>query len=190
MSLLCVGTIGKLYIRSEKEAVRNAKGDLIHASQRRLQVQFVKGGLLPEYARKKALDNLSFPGLPESTDPLTALTWADTGLLAREQGWTEEEQKFVEDFLIANDGSQGYVIVDIPQVVPPFPNWVKQTTVHGQRKIEHVVADAVRFVDEMGLNVDQVVAFEQQANRRESQPIIDALTNVAPDKEPEELIAA
>lgn len=187
--MLVVGTIGKLYIRSEREAIRDPKGNLVHPAQRRLEVKFVSGGSPPEYARQKALAHLSFPGLPEHADPLSQLTWLDTVAAAREYGWNDEEQAAVENFLRENDGSQGYIIVDIPKVEAPFPNWVKQTSVHGQRKIEHVVADAVKFVEDMGLDVGQVIAFEQQQNRRESQPIIDALTPAA-EEFVEEVIAA
>ena len=188
LALICVGQIGKLYVRKAQEAIRNPQGGLVHEGQRRLEVKFVRAGRLPEHARAKAMEKLSFTGLPESADPLSSLTWLDTAVAAVEHGWTEEEQQYVEDFLRSHDGN-GFIIVDMPKVGPPVPNWVKLTTTQGQRKIEHVVQAALDLVNTAGLDVGAVIAFEQQEQRKESQAIIEALSPVT-EEEPEPLMAA
>ena len=187
LALICVGQIGKLYVRKAQEAIRNPQGGLVHEGQRRLEVKFVRAGRLPEHARAKAMEKLSFTGLPENADPLSSLTWLDTAVAADENGWTEEEQQYVEDFLRSHDGN-GFIIVDMPKVGPPVPNWVKLTTTQGQRKIEHVVQAALDLVNTAGLDVGAVIAFEQQEQRKESQAIIEALSPVT-EEEPEPLMA-
>ena len=186
--MYCVGRIGTLNIRSAVEEIRDGKGNLVRVSQPPLRVKFQYGGVIPDYAKKKALDSLDFTGLPEHADPLKSVTWFDSRIAAQEGKWDDDDLKLVESVLRQRDGN-GFVIVEQPRVEPPFPNWVKQTTMHGQRKIEHVVQAAVKFVDEMGLNADAVILFEQQANRPESAAIIEALSTVT-EPEPEELVAA
>jgi hypothetical protein len=186
--LYCVGRIGTLHIRSAIEEIRDGKGKLVREAQPAVRVVFQYGGIIPDHAKEKALEKLDFVGLPEDADPLRSVTWFDSKIAASENKWDDDDLAMVEQVLRERDGN-GFVIVEQPTVEAPFPNWVKQTTVHGQRRLEHVVANALRFVEEMGLNPDSVIAFERAAGRPESEAIIGALQPVV-ERDQAEIVVA
>lgn len=191
MALLCVGRIGKLYIRSEKEPIRNPSGDLVHPGERRLEVEFVRGGTLPEYARKKALEKLDITGLPENADPMSALTWLDTAVAAHNYKWTPEEQAAVEAVLRERDGN-GFIVVDVPKVQAPYANYRKHRNVQGRRTIEHAIADIQAVFEQAGFDVGQAVEFEKQNPDKDTETVVAALLALQPveEPEPEPLMAA
>jgi molybdopterin-guanine dinucleotide biosynthesis protein len=145
-----------------------------------------------EWERKAAIEQWGgkLRGLTDGEDPITRLSSYDTEVAAREHGWTPAQKEKFEQVLRESPAcGQDYIIVEALKIDPPAPNWVKNTSVHGQRKLEHVVERAVRDVQEQGYDVGAVVAFERQERRRESDAIIAALQNLSPAVE-EELISA
>ena len=147
--------------------------------------EFEHGGLTEaerEYARTK----FTWKGLPTAQDgsPLDPVRdlhrvgvfdtdWAPAHLRDR-----------VAEELLRRQG-QDFVLIELPRVEAPVANWVKLTSAQGQRTVEKCAEKAVALVDELGLDVAEVVAFERQEQRRESAAIVAALETVAVADAPE-----
>lgn len=183
-----------MFIRSAVEEIRDGKGKLVREAQPALRVEFQSGGVIPDYAKQKALAHLDFPGIPENADPLKFVTWFHSQLAAEENGWDAEDLAEVERVLRERDGN-GFIVVEQPLVEAPYANYVKHRKVQGRRTIEHAIADIVGVHDAAGFNVDQAVLFEQQNADKDSPAVIAALQGMlasepSPDEEPEPLVAA
>lgn len=98
-------------------------------------------------------------------------------------------RKRVEEELLARQG-QDFVLVEVPQVGPPVANWVKLTSVQGQRTVDKCAEKALALIEELGLDVDRVVAFERQQNRKESAAIIEAIEGASVSEPDAELVSA
>jgi hypothetical protein len=172
--------------RRHKKLFSPKTGELI-GQQRRVFAEFRKGGV-PAWALPRALEVFKMNGKPPEIPAQMWLCVYDSAEDQRSRGWTAEERELIEETLLA----QGDVfLIELPRIEAPTPAYVKQTSLHGQRKIEQVVARAVEIVTENEYDPAAVIAFERQENRKESEAIIAALEALAPvEDEAEPLIAA
>lgn len=172
-------------VRRQKKIFSPKTGEQID-TQRRVFAEFRKGGV-PSWALPLAEQVFKANGKPPEIPLQMWLSVYDSGEDQRTRGWTDEERQLIEEKLLAE---HDIVLIELPKVAPPTPNYVKLTTRHGQRKIEQCVEKAVEIVTENGFDPTVVVAFERQENRPESTAIIGALEALTVEDEPEPLIAA
>jgi len=151
---------------------------------RRLSAEFERG--IPAWALPTALEK--FPKAPEMKPdgmPLERwLCWYDSRFDQALKNLTDEEREIIERKL---NGRPGIVMVEEPKVPAPWPAYDKIKE-HGQKRIEHVVAEIVDTVDKLELNPEGVIAYERQ-NRNRAE-VIAALEALMEKDEDEPLIEA
>lgn len=112
---------------------------------------------------------------------------ADDGL-DTSPGWLKRE---VEDFLDSyNAHGRDYIKVVLPKAERPWPTYDK-VTAQGRRTIEMVAQHVLATVREIGVDPEQVIAYERDFPRKESEAVIDAMQSLLSEVEPEdELVVA
>lgn len=172
-------------VRNQKQEYSLKTGEKL-GTVRRVFAEFRKGGI-PTWALPYALEVFSMNGKPPEISPQLWLSVYDSAEDQKTRGWTDEERALIEKNLL---GQGDVFLIEIPKVSAPTPNYVKLTSLHGAKKIEHVVEKALEIVAEGGFDPAGVVAFERQENRKESSAIIDALEALSAPEPEEELVAA
>lgn len=185
--MLCISKYSKyrLVLRPGGHITYNAQGYPIHTTKN-LEAEFRPGGGIPPWAQKQALEKLApFRGLPMGLEPLETIGWFDSDLYASEQNLDADDKAVVEQRLRDLDGD-GFFIAE--KELAPLPgnlaNYVKLTTVVGRRTQEHVTEKVREFVDDLGMSADEIVNYETDHPRPESEFIIAAVT-MPPVEEPE-----
>lgn len=155
--------------------------------QREVYAEFKKGGI-PPWALEKAEKLFPMSGKSDEVPARQFLSHYDSEDDQKLKGWTDEERALIEAKLATK---RGILVFEPEKVGAPVPTWVKLTTAQGQRTVQKCAEKAVELVGELGLDVAQVVAFERQEGRKESEAIIAALEALsAGEVEAEPLIAA
>lgn len=186
MLFLASGQI-KLYPIPEVEEVRDTMNRLVREGRPLLISQFIQGGTVPDWAKKQALERLSFGGQPDDLDPLTQIAWYDTDYEANMHGWDAETKKQVEDHLF-NAQDQTFFFCEKPKAVAPWPNYPK-LVVQGQRTIDKIVATILAKIEEDGYEPSVVAEYERDhLNRLPVIEALEALGKVA--EEPTEVVVA
>lgn len=172
-------------VKSQKVIFSQKTGEKT-GTDRRIYAEFRKGGL-PEWAVPIAEATFAMPG--KSPEILTAafLSSYDSDEDARVRGWTPEEKALIEAKL---DKKPGVLRLERPRVTAPLPNWIKLTTIQGQRNEAKCVEKALALIEETGLEHEHVRAFEVQEGRKESAAILAALEALKQEVESETLIEA
>ncbi len=195
--MLCLSESSRFKINhpdKERPIFSQASGERI-GTRRGLCAEFQPGSGLPLHAQQEALRRFEFKGLPMGLDPMERVGWWDSEVAARENGWTDEEQQRMEEFMRANDG-QGFIIYERPLAALPggLKNYPKLTTIVGRRDEAQVLAKVRELVDEFGMDPDEIVAWELDHPRRESEAIIAEVNRLREEKEgvaePETVVAA
>lgn len=154
--------------------------------------EFLHGGLT-DADREVARRSFVWKGLPTAQDgsPLDPITDLGRVSVFDTEDVPEELRGQVEEFLLNHHTrGQDYVLVERVLVEAPVANWVKLTSVQGQRTVEKCAEKAVALVEELGLDVEQVLAFERQEGRKESAAIIAALEGAPAEQDAVELVSA
>lgn len=172
-------------VRPQKDEFSQSSGEKI-GMRRRVFAEFTRGSI-PTWALEVATRSFTMSARPDDITPTQWLSAYDSDADQRERGWTDEERQLIEKRLLS---MPDVVLAELPRVVAPTPNYVKQTSPHGQRKLEQCVRRAVEYVTDEGFDADMLIAFERQENRMASQEIIAALQALTLQEEPEPLIAA
>jgi hypothetical protein len=170
--------------RNERKNYSVKTGELIGRT-RRLSAVFERG--IPGWAIPLALELFPLaPSMKPDGMPLERwLCWYDSRYDQRMRGWTDEERLLIEERLAARPGIR---VVEPVKLAAPWPAYDK-LVVHGQRKIEHVVAKIVETVQELEIDPGLVIAYEkQELNRPEVVAAVAAIG--APEPDEEELVAA
>lgn len=186
MLFLASGPI-KVYAIPEVEEIRDSSNMLVREAKPLYVAQFVQGGSVPDWAKKTALERLSFGALPDDLDPLTQIGWYDTDYEASINGWSAEIKRQVEEKLVAHQ-DQTYFLCEKPKAAPPWPNYPK-LVVQGQRTIDKIVATILAKIEEDGYEPSVVVEYERDhLNRLPVIEAVEALGKVA--EEPAEVVVA
>lgn len=186
MLFLASGPI-KIYAVPEVEEIRDTSNVIVREGKPLIIAQFQQGGAVQEWAKKMALERLSFGGLPDDYDPMHQIGWYDTDYEASINGWDAVTKKQVEDKLLAHQ-DQTYFLAERPKATPPWPNYPK-IVAKGARTIDKVVATILEKIEEDGYTADVVADYERDhLNRPEVLTALEALAT--PVVEPAETVIA
>lgn len=158
--------------------------------RRELNVEFLSGGAVPDYAREAVAKLPQFTkGIAADLDPYTRVLWHDTEIGQQQQGWTDEQRAHVEATMLAAVGTD-FVLADQPRVATPWPAYPKLVA-QGRRTIDMVAEKIVETINEMEIDPYAVLAYERENLNRK--PVIAAVEALLPSTEPEsveEIVAA
>lgn len=177
----------KVYVIPEVEEIRDTSNRMVREGSPLYIAQFQQGGAVPEWAKKMAMERLSFGGLPDGYDPMHQIGWYDTDYEASINSWPAGIKEQVEAKLSAHQ-DQTYFLAERPKATPPWPNYPK-LVVKGARTIAKVVAAILARVEEDGYDPQVVADYERDhENRTEVLAALDGLAAGA--AEPEETVIA
>lgn len=169
-------------VSNDIPAIFDTKGGMVTPSRRRVFAKFTRG-TAPQWARKTALELFEFRKMPErgvSVDKWIA--FYDSVEDAARNGWTDEERELIEQKLQTHHSC---VEVEAPKIPAPYPHYDRQRKRHGQRKIEHVIAEIVETVKTTGIDPEAVIAYESE-NENDAQVIAAVAELLEPVKEHED----
>jgi hypothetical protein len=164
-------------VRRQKEKFAADTGKKI-GMQRRVFAEFRRGGV-PDWALPLAEQTFTMNGKSPEIPARMWLCTYDSELDQASRNWTDEERKLIEDNLREQNG---VVEISPPQVPAPWPAYDK-LVVHGQRKIEHVIAKIKEKIEEDEYDPQRVLAYERQELRRPE--VVAALEALIRENEPE-----
>ena len=194
--MLCISKHSRyrLPLRGGGRPQYNLQGHIIH-QDRPLEAEFKPGGGLEPWAQDMALSRFApWKGLPQGLEPLETIGWFDSDLFAQELSLSPEEKQAVENRLRELEQQYGgeFFIAEKPLAKVPggLENYPKITTVVGRRTQEHVVDKLRELVDDLGLSPEEIVAYETDHPRPESEFIIRAVTPPVVEEAVEERVLA
>lgn len=149
-------------------------------------------GLSP-WEIEEGMARFDIRGTGVGENPAQRLSFFDTEIAAMQKGWDTETREKVEAALMAGMSyGTDYFLSEAPVAAVPYTKYLLHRKVHGQRKVEHVVADIVAAVETVGIDPAVVVAYESDGRNADqySAAIIAAVQAIGVEPEPEPLIAA
>lgn len=185
-----IGLIGQVPITNTRLAIHPVSGAQISESYT-LDVQFRKGGAVPDYARE-AVSKLPqfYRGIGLDEDPFTRVSWFDSRVAQDENNWTDTEHDLVVERLDAIAGVD-FVRADQPKLAAPWPAY-DTLKAQGKRTVEMVAEKIVEKVQEDGYDPGIVLQYEREnASRPAVVAALEALIAPTVEAEPEaEVVAA
>ena len=149
-------------------------------------------GLSP-WEVEEANTKFQFKGVSVGENPLNRLSFYDTDLQASIDGWDAATKREVEERLMGGMSyGSDYFLSERPAAELPYAKYLEHRKVHGQRKIEHAVADIVAAINTVGIDPSRVIAYEQDSRNKDqfNEQIIAAVEAISAETEPEPLVAA
>lgn len=102
----------------------------------------------------------------EPNDPIHRVSYYDTIEEQRSEGWTDEMREQVEQGLLTNKfHGIDFIRVEQPELPAPWPKYDELVS-HGRRTPQMVAEQIVKTVEELGIDREQVVAYEQSKRNR------------------------
>ena len=165
----------------------------------RLQWQHAGRGLSP-WEIEEAKERFQFKGTAIGENPIRRLSFIDTEIEEQIQGWAELERreglepgsirKLAEERLMSSPSyGQDHFMAVKPEAKVPYAKYLEHRKVQGRRTVEHAVQDIIAAITAVGIDVADVLAYEQDKDDAVSAAIVAALTG-SPEPEPELLQAA
>ena len=159
-------------VRTEIPAVHDTAGRMISPKQRRIVIQFQRGHA-PMWVRELAVRTFEFRKRPEEIPVETWVSWYDSAEDQKARGWTDEERKAIEEYLV---GAFATLHVEQPRVAKPWPT-VDRLTVVGRRTAEDVAEKMASVAEEIGVPLGDVTAYvrDNLGSHGWQQPLLDLL---------------
>lgn len=109
-------------------------------------------------------------------DPSIRVSYYDTLEAQREEGWSDEFREQVEQGLLSNPfhGSE-FLMVEQPELPAPWPKY-DELVAHGRRTSEMVAEKIAETVRDLGLDPEEVIAYERANRNREE--VVNAILGV------------
>lgn len=108
----------RVEIRAAKEALYDLSGNMVAEEKKALHAQFIRN-VAPSWAVDYAETIFEFPTKQEGVTTAEWLSAYDSINAAREFDWSPEEREFIEQTLL----QRGYVMVEAPALMPPWPRY-------------------------------------------------------------------